>query len=704
MKFTKIDYKNFGPFSDISAELDDRGLVLVQGQNAVSSSADSNGSGKSFLLEGIAWSIFGRTIRGIGPDEVVNNASGKNCSVHTRIDNDGQIIDVIRYRKVKKGGLTLPSGDPGPTGSGVLLFVDENDMTRGTNKETDRLICEMIGMDFETFTQSVYFDGQSIPPFPALTDKEIKSVFETVLGLEDLNTVAAAVKEIRNRFQSERTTKETELTFAESESSSAAVEIHSSETQRANFETQKKDRAKSKRDQAVALAGSAPDLTHIDRQISDLQGKMSDFDSKLAKFTVLDAMISRHNDKANTLTINMRQIADTITALEQQRDKVVSMVDPSHQSRLSDASARRRHATRERSKHEDTASNASTKIGTPCGECGKAYDASDLQSIIDHANAHANSLAGEITKIDAEIEGIKGEIEDWRKAAVANFDAQIVEKKSELGALEAQRAPLEDEKTKLSDLTRQKQELADGRSKLPLEIQKLESEKARASDIDRQVELLKSEADAIEKEDNPFVEQIERWKAKRVDADTKISGIEEDIVEIDRKLKLVAILERAYGRAGLKAHILETVTPVLNDRANLYADKLTDGSVDIEFSTLTTNKDGTQSEKFSVTVKNRQGAEAYLGNSSGEKKKINLSIALAMSDLVSARAGKPIDLWVADEIAESLDPTALERVVSLLHDKAKERGTLLTISHTDMTPYISNVWTVRKEAAGSRLM
>ncbi len=166
---------------------------------------------------------------------------------------------------------------------------------------------------------------------------------------------------------------------------------------------------------------------------------------------------------------------------------------------------------------------------------------------------------------------------------------------------------------------------------------------------------------------------------------------------------MLEVLNKAYGQAGLKAHILETITPVLNERANLYAGQLSDGDVAINFSTVKKNKDGSVSEKFSVEVTNSAGAEKYLGNSSGERKKIDLAIALAMSDLVAARVSKPIDLWVADEIAESLDPVAVERVVGLLREKAKERGTLLTISHTDMTDHIPSVITVTKTAAGSQI-
>ena len=61
-------------------------------------------------------------------------------------------------------------------------------------------------------------------------------------------------------------------------------------------------------------------------------------------------------------------------------------------------------------------------------------------------------------------------------------------------------------------------------------------------------------------------------------------------------------------------------------------------------------------------------------------------------------------MWVADDIAESLDPTALDRFVDLLRDMTNERGTILTISHVDMSGHIPNVLTVTKTSGARPLI
>src|SRR5215472_3748311 len=213
MRIMGVKAENFGPFSKLEFGLDGLGLVLVQGENQVNSSADSNGSGKSYLLETIPWCWFGRTMRGQSGDEVVKQNAGKNCSVESNIRNGTQDIRIVRYRKHKDGK------------NSVQVFVDGVDRTLGTNKETDKFICDLLGLDFNTFVRSVYFDGSKVIAFPTLTDKEIKEVFEKVLGLEELSKVAEFVKKRAGLERAAANALTTEISFAQSAISTTDVEM-----------------------------------------------------------------------------------------------------------------------------------------------------------------------------------------------------------------------------------------------------------------------------------------------------------------------------------------------------------------------------------------------------------------------------------------------------------------------------------------------
>lgn len=703
MKFKEITYRNFGPFKDVSFRLDDIGLVLVQGQNDLSSSADSNGSGKSFTIEGIPYGLFGQTMRGIKGDDVVNKAANKNCEVRICIDNDGQDITVIRYRKMKAGGLKLPDGSSGPTGSGLLLFVDGNDMTRGTIKETDRMIQELIGLDFQTFVRSVYFDANSVQAFPTLSDKEIKDIFEKVLGLEDLAKVLEVVKRRATEQKSKMTSKSSELAMKNAEIGNFDVEILNAQDRAANFEADKRNQVSAKHAQIADIKSKAGDPSALNAELTAANQGVSDIDMKLKDFDPLDGLIDGNNGEIQEMNSKIAthnqmrsEAAMRLSAIDSQTPEGKQQELLTYQTTLSVAKQALDDANK-------TALNANTKIGSPCGECGKVYEESDLDHIIKHAEGVAAQNSKLYDETLSQVNLTMGHVEEWRQAQRDAINKEIASIDETIASLGEHLKELQLRANNFAKLTTVKNGLLNDRTAALGSVNAVTAKIAAYESVKASIEALEADINRIEASNNPYLEDEKRWRDKKAQAKTESAEIVAKMDEIEGHLDELAVLEKAYGRAGLKAHILETVTPVLNERANDYATALADGAVQIEFSTFKTNKDGSKSERFAVNVMNLQGAEGYLGNSSGERKKIDLSIAMAMSDVVAARASKPVDLWCADEIAESLDQTALERVVGLLHKKASERGTLLTISHTDMTPYIPNVMTVKKTKEGSVL-
>lgn len=698
MKFLDATYTNLGPFESASLKLADAGLVLIQGDNTVTASADSNGSGKSFLLEGLVWCLFGKTIRydlnkKQTGDSIVRRGH-KDCSAVVRIDHAGQVITVERYRKHKVHK------------NAVRLLVDGADHTKGTNDETDKAICDLLGLDFQTFVRSIYFDGGNIVAFPTLTDAEIKTIFERVLNLEDLQKAAELVKKRRTLASGEAQGIEREISFVESEVSTADVEIMAAQSKHERFAL---DLVNAVADRHVKItelqSAPLPDPAALDAQEAALNAEETGLNAKLADFAVLDSLVAKANaDKAERT--GMLATAQAALRAAQTRLAGIGTITPPAELQTRLVSVNHALALAEQKKNQAAATmgNASAKIGSPCGECGKTYEAGDLQAIIDHATRHHAAAEEEIRDRSGEQATIYHQIDVWRAGEATAIEAEIAKVEGDVKMRQVEVDNAGRELESYAALAQKREELRATLAGLPAKRASIADLRRQRQTVANTIETLTAEIAEIRSRANPYEEDIERWKKRREDAADKVRKLTVDLAVKRRQIDMLAVLDRAYGRTGLKAHILETVTPVLNERANDYANRLSDGSVHIEFSTVTKNKDGSLAEKFSVNVVNDQGAEGYLGNSSGEKRKIDLSIALALSDLVAARAGKPIDLWVADEITENLDSTALDRVVDLLRHKASERGSVVVISHLDdLKSAIPNVITVRKRAGGSEL-
>jgi DNA repair exonuclease SbcCD ATPase subunit len=208
---------------------------------------------------------------------------------------------------------------------------------------------------------------------------------------------------------------------------------------------------------------------------------------------------------------------------------------------------------------------------------------------------------------------------------------------------------------------------------------------------------------ALEKEANPLLASVER-----VESMIKVIGkkLAEHI-----KLREAAQLAKqdaedcvkVFGPAGVRAHILDTVTPFLNDRTAEYLSILSDGNINAIWTTLVRNKSGELREKFTIEVTNDKGGESFAALSGGEKRKVRLATVLALQDLVATRATKPIDLWIGDEIDDALDTAGLERLMTILERRARDRGTVLVISHNDLKDWCDQVAIVKKSGGYSKV-
>ncbi len=170
MKFRFLKAENFLSLGDVKLKLANRGVVLIMGENRDASGASSNGAGKSAIWDAMVWGLFGKTLRGITGDDVVNLKAKKNCKVRLSLKDDaGQDVKIIRYRKHKDGG------------NGLLLQVDGRDCSRRTAAETQNLLNDLLGLDYETFTTAVIF-GQQTLRFSSATDRSQKEIMERLLG------------------------------------------------------------------------------------------------------------------------------------------------------------------------------------------------------------------------------------------------------------------------------------------------------------------------------------------------------------------------------------------------------------------------------------------------------------------------------------------------------------------------------------------
>ena len=173
--FDKVSYRNFGPFADATLDLDYGGLTVIEGKMVGKKGCDSNGAGKSFLFDGIAWCLFGRCIRDkYKGDDVIKLDAKKDCfvSLILRAEDGDPEIAITRYRKDKIHK------------NNVVLVVNGKNESLGTNPATTARIEQLIGLNFTAFCNSVAFGvREDVKSFFTAPDSDRKETLERILNL-----------------------------------------------------------------------------------------------------------------------------------------------------------------------------------------------------------------------------------------------------------------------------------------------------------------------------------------------------------------------------------------------------------------------------------------------------------------------------------------------------------------------------------------
>jgi DNA repair exonuclease SbcCD ATPase subunit len=635
VKFGTLEIRNFLTIGHANLSLADRGLVLIQGVNEDDSSAESNGAGKSSIVDALCWALFGVTARGEDGDKVVNRTVGKDCQVGINVhDDDGNTYAIVRHRKHKTGknGVTLHVmvGHGGPV----------NDLTQGTDKLTQEKIDQVLGCSYDVFCAAVYAGQDKMPDLPGMTDKNLKMLVEEAAGVTILEAAYEQARKELTGIKNEVELAKGTIAGAENNLLAAIGRVESMRSSGVEWEDKRAN-------ELLMLKARMADHSRTVRELSD-------------RFTAFDVP---------KIEADLAVVVTKLAAVEGERDtekRLIGEVSSAERAvtafKTNLAHLKARYA-REKADFEAV----DGKIGTPCGECGKDYCEHDL--------AAAKALAGKKASATAtEYKTIKTQAEDALQALQSAQDA-----------LSSHRASMTDisETTALSDA---------------LNAKLREADRAKQA-VSAEMRLLKQVGDRhneLGAENNPFEAEIDRATEGVTTWRVRLGDLKAALTALEDKLQVAELVAKVFSPAGVRAHILDDVTPFLNEQTAKYLGTLSDGNITATWTTLVKNAKGELKEKFSIEVNHAEGGETFNSISGGEKRKVRIATALALQDLVARRATKPIDLFIGDEIDNALDDAGLERLTAILDEKAKERGTVLVISHSDLKDWISNVVTVTK--------
>lgn len=522
-------------------------------------------------------------------------------------------------------------------GNSFTLFQGDKDVTASDSKATQDTINNLIKMNWLVFSTAVVF-GEKAQRFAEAKDSEKKEIFDEILMFQDYQNALKAVKE---------------------DVQAGKVLV---------------DSLKGKLDVAQGRADTAL------KQLEQAHASYEDWKiKKAAHATAMQSLC----DEAEALKIPLQGMVNELKVLDQAALEANSAIPPADKLYQSREQTRIKvigefnpliikYSSKINIVENDIAqvSRAQTGkgIGTRCPTCYQPITNESSNEVIAHFAAEKSRLVKELEEAKAEYQVVVNEKKSVEKeqAALVN-EAQVAVHELRM---------IFDKKT--SKATPLRQRVIDAQNK----IDSLANAAERLGEIGSA---------------SSYIEAIERIETAVSQHVVEAESAQNDLAAVESNLRYLNFWVEGFGNRGIKSFLLDDIIPALTARANYYASVLMDGESQITFSTESTLKSGDVRDKFDIKLVISGQTVDYKTLSSGEKRRVDVAILLALQSLVFERSAGSCNVIAFDEVFDSLDITGIEKTIGLLAEEAQQK-TIFVISHSqEFSDYFDNVIVVEKK-------
>jgi len=653
----------------------DKPLTLIMG---------SNGAGKSSIFESICYALFGYTIRfGATFSDIVRR--GKDWGGATFVfEKDGATYEVERTWSNKLNSTTVR----------FRCITTGQDLTTKTTKQTNEDIEKLVGLNFETFRNSVLFGQFDFKRIVSLGPSERLDLVADLLSLQYIKkcsdvastrklTVDSSIEELRAKLEE----KDPKKIRKEIRSAKELLEMMEEEAQeqRQKFDTKKSriQKFKQLKDRFVSARSAYKNANVF---IEEQQERVDRLKKKTSnkRISLLQKLEKKYS--------HAKEQYDRLTGLDNELDEVEEKCFEIQET-ITELKTERR-LLRSRIKQ--------IKSKKKCSECGRPYDENvrgkltkkPLQSVktidkkMELENKQLEEKKKEIKEIKQEIGKIKN-IEDPRVLkekiislkAAKDFETEIqsIQKEIDRRKETARRAKLAMDEIKQTGYTEDK-------------IDSLESQLLK---LKGQIEAKKTEISQLKKNISKQKQELKKIKAKQ-----------DKIEDLKEKGRLYSFLTGMFSKSGgLKQALVENILPRLNLKVNGYLESLTDESIAVNFTTSGKTKSGSLRNKLDIQIITPRGEAKFESYSGGEKQTIVLAIGLGFAELASESSGISCEFLFLDEVFASLDEKARQRLIRLLYDLKTKFKTIVLVSHLkELHAQLPDVVRIRKKKGISRII
>ncbi len=277
------------------------------------------------------------------------------------------------------------------------------------------------------------------------------------------------------------------------------------------------------------------------------------------------------------------------------------------------------------------------------------------------------SAHDEVRKKEIELRGVEEELSNLK--AAKDVSRQI----------EGEIKNLEEESRK------RKAEVEEGQKEYTAALAALKEAEVQSPNIEeaeRELFRVREEENKVRSELGGAKQRVDILKTQR----TRKADFAREREELQKRVVQHKTLERAFGKDGVPALLIEQALPQIEEKANDLLDRLSDGQMSVRFVTQAEYKDKKRDdlkETLDIQISDSAGIRNYEMYSGGEAFRVNFALRLALSEILAQRKGARLQTLVIDEGFGSQDAQGRQRLIEAINIVKNDFAKILVITHLD---------------------
>lgn len=676
MILKNLTLKNFRKFKNATIEFPD-GVTGVVGLN---------GAGKSTIFEAVAWVLYGPVAARTAADQIKtkNLASTDPCRVELEFVFEGENYRVVREMKGKS--LTVQAT---ATINGKVAATSAESVTRFIQKK--------LGMDFKSFFTSIFARQKELNALSSMNASERRPLILRMLGIDSLDDV---IKEIRSdkKEQSNIVDKLSEEILDENKKDKDDVykqQIKEYETQQQKInkeiktlrqktekgkkeleklkktvEENKKEyeRLKKEKEEQAELKTSFENKLKLEKEIKELKEKLlkrnKNLDAetkKLSKFKNIDSDLKsienrlkdtnkkietfvKEIEKRKTLSYRVQKDIEDITKKKDKIKKIGPKAEcPTCERVLSD---QYNVLIKRFEKEIKTKKDEKEKYSKEIKEKEEQKERSIREkTALEKRHNYLQKELREKERIDSTIKHINTELKS-EKQLLAKKESNL----KKIGKISFDEKVFEKTKKQVEEFYKK----ADSSQKL------VSDKKDTLSELKLELERKQNDIKLNDKEIKNLKEKIEQ-----------IQKFKKQIKEGKNKVRYLSVLSDLMS--DFRTFLISRIRPTLSSYASDFFNRLTNGKYpEVELD-----------EKYDLQVYDDGELYNIKRFSGGEEDLANLCLRLAISEVITERAGGVFNFIILDEIFGSQDHIRRQNIMKALNSLSSKFRQIFLITHIE---------------------